>query len=377
MKCKYRFKNEGCEREAISGKAFCILHEKHENKSPEETMKEFYKDIERGKTSFKGCNLFEIDLCNKNIEGLLSFNDTKIDGGIIMHGAMLEGIVLRNSVVKGGICAENIKIQRGGLEISDTTVHSLYSYYAQIDGAIIFYKSQIEDFIFFKDASINSVHILDFIVGGSIYLDGTTMNDSIYLFKMNAGEHIFFRDGSVLKDLMLGSLTIDGEISVYGTKFQLAETQEELCRIGKIAQEKSGNRELADYHYYKEMEAQRKQKKFFIRNLEKIWQYPLGYGVYPMRIFVSWIIIILLFALIYWYLAESNNIWDLYHKEIQTFQEIKDLMSSFMPYFYDSFSIAMIQNFESQANVIAMVEIIIGKFMEAVFVVTFARKYMR
>lgn len=56
------------------------------------------------------------------------------------------------------------------------------------------------------------------------------------------------------------------DITFRGAKFRHPRDQEESCRLAKTVLEKIGNREEAGYHFYREMEAIRRQNGFFFSN---------------------------------------------------------------------------------------------------------------
>lgn len=64
--------------------------------------------------------------------------------------------------------------------------------------------------------------------------------------------------------------------------------------------EKTGDKEEADYHFYREMEAKRKQTPWYVRYLEFIvLQKIFGYGVHPWWLMFWWGIVVIIFAILY------------------------------------------------------------------------------
>jgi len=153
-------------------------------------------------------------------------------------------------------------------------------------------------------------------------------------------------------------------LSFRGTEFPLAESQEEACRMAKGISENLGDREEADYYYYREMEAKRKLKHPLKSFLEMPVQYCFGYGIYPLRVFFTWFTLILIFALVYWLgngIEEANSLLECVYFSIQA-----AVTSGYGAY-----------HLRSIFNIVGSLEVILGIFMWATLIATFARKYMR
>ena len=184
------------------------------------------------------------------------------------------------------------------------------------------------------------------------------------------------------------------DISFEDTKFDQPTSQEVACRIAKRKKEDQGNKKEADDYFYKEMEAIRlgngikgtKKMKWpwkmqISEWLElvgsKVWrlgrydfleyiflQGIFGYGVHPLRLFGFWILMALAFASIYWYYdaVEGASAW----------------------FDYVWFSIATsatpgyaLYNPIGHYKIVTGIQAIIGTFMWAAFIATFARKWQR
>jgi hypothetical protein len=73
---------------------------------------------------------------------------------------------------------------------------------------------------------------------------------------------------------------ITGALTFREAKFTHMEAQEEACRKAKQTWETLGDRKIADDHFYREMEAKRKQKPWRWRGLDVlVAQTYFGYGV--------------------------------------------------------------------------------------------------
>ena len=141
--------------------------------------------------------------------------------------------------------------------------------------------------------------------------------------------------------------------------------QEDACRTARKTQERIGDRVSADYHFYREMEAKRKQKNPIIIFLELPVQYIFGYGVHPWRVIATWLLTVFALAFVYWI---GNGV---------------EAADSFLEYLYFSVVTAATPGYGGYKPApgfyqgLASFEAIFGTFMWAAFIATFARKYMR
>jgi hypothetical protein len=183
--------------------------------------------------------------------------------------------------------------------------------------------------------------------------------------------------------------------------FRDPKAQEEACRRAKNINEMNGNRELASYYFYREMEALRKQKgslsgshflpperersmisenwsaikRFFWYDIiEYVFvQGIFGYGVHPIRLIISWGIVVISFGILY---KAGNGITG----ATQLFDYFKfSLAIAIAPGFIATIinpgSIGY--NLSPEYQAAAIIESIFGTFLWAGFIATFARRYMR
>ncbi len=191
------------------------------------------------------------------------------------------------------------------------------------------------------------------------------------------------------------------EISFNGAMFEDPSAQESACRRAKSICEKNGRRELAAYYFYREMEAIRKRKGvlsqryfplpkknrsiraetwsmikcfFWYDIVEYIFvQGAFGYGVHPKRLMLSWGAIVIGFFLIYWI---GNGI----NGAVGWFDYLKfSFATAIAPGYIATIISPGSTGFKllPQYQAAAMAETIIGTFLWAGFIATFARKYMR
>lgn len=158
--------------------------------------------------------------------------------------------------------------------------------------------------------------------------------------------------------------------------FKDAESQERACRAARISAESFGDRDEADSHFYQEMEGKRRQKFCIDRFLEYIFiQLIFGYGVHPFRLMFCWFLVAAIFAILYW----SN---DGIPRKLPDNILPKQLIY-FIECFYFSIVTAATPGYGTYTltswiyQFIASIEAILGTFMWAAFIATFAKKFMR
>jgi uncharacterized protein YjbI with pentapeptide repeats len=232
-------------------------------------------------------------------------------------------------------------------------------------------------------------------------------------FKGNAGFYGATFNGMALFD----NTTFKGNAGFNSAKFEgdfmtfrdatffAAKSQEEACRRAKNVLAKAGNRDDEEYHFYREMEAKRKQKGIFeTNNIKVIYSAPkkhqnlrtenlyivkrflwydiiehvfmqgiFGYGVHPKRLMISWGAIVLAFGFFYWY---GDGI-------IGTTDWLDYIKVSFATAIAPGYIAAIINpgsagyRLVPAYQIVAMIETIVGTFLWAGFIATFAKKYMR
>lgn len=179
-------------------------------------------------------------------------------------------------------------------------------------------------------------------------------------------------------------------VSFRNAKFRNKSDQELACRKAKNVLSKGGNRDDEEYHFYKEMEAIRIQKgirgnsglglgdclktdtwsfwKFFLYDVIEWFfvQKIFGYGVHPYWLFAWWLAFVVVFAVVYSIKggieeSEAKQWYDFFWFSIAT--AATPGYALYKPISYFKF--------------IAGVEAILGTFMWAAFITTFARKFSR
>jgi uncharacterized protein YjbI with pentapeptide repeats len=188
-------------------------------------------------------------------------------------------------------------------------------------------------------------------------------------------------------------------VSFRETSFTKPENQEYACRRAKIVLEKNGDRDAAGNHFYREMDAKRKQKPWYFRYPEYVFvQVIFGYGIHPLRLWLCWMGFVGLFAILYWAgngitnpttTGSSTNliigpIIPLYWPSTGAINHTTaDSSIHFLDYLWFSITVAVTPGFAGYKptpgfyQILASIEAIFGTFMWAAFIATFARKYMR
>lgn len=191
----------------------------------------------------------------------------------------------------------------------------------------------------------------------TIYFNGSEFDGDVNFIRSDFDGNIDFSESKFKGDVL----------TFKHSKFSYPKSQENACRRAKNVLEKNGDREEAGYHFYREMEAKRKQKPWYYRYPEYIFiQKIFGYGVHPFWLWGWWLAIVIFFAIIF---SEWGGIEDAMAKQ-------------WYDYLWFSIATAATPGYALYRPIgwfkfIAGVEAILGTFMWAAFIATFARKYMR
>lgn len=368
MQCTYK-KSDGstCAREAILDRGLCILHEDWEHKTIEETMKVFYRETEEGEGDFEGCIIPQVYLSHKVFKNGLDFAQAEIGGDAWFYKATIEGRTRFDmSEIKGDARFEEAKIEGDacfdGAEIKgDARFEG-----AQIKGFALFYRATIEGDARFDGAEIKGEAWFDGAeIKGDACFSGATIKGKALFDRATIGRNAFFERAAIEGDAWFDGAEIKGRATFGEVIFHHTEAEEEACRMAKMTQDRAGNRELADYHFYREMKAKRKRKARLIRWLESPLQYIFGYGVHPFWVIGWWFSVVVVIAFVYWL---GNGVQE---------------ATSFGEHLYFSVVTAATPGYGGYKpepggfQILATIQAIFGTFMWAAFIVTFARKFMR
>ncbi len=267
----------------------------------------------------------------------------------------------------------------------------------------------------FTEAIFREAYFNGAVFAGHVYFDRAIINRAEFN-KVFFRKKVFF-DGAAIQQAYFNEATFNNNVYFDGSKFEgdalsfqnarfvLEKSQEEACRRAKIVMAKAGNRDAEEYHFYREMEAKRKQKLTgyedfdyeallfdaglskealnskkwgFINYIMNIFEYIFiqkifGYGVHPFWLFGWWLAFVATFILIYW-IWSAVGIQGLNGEIINS--------SNLSDYIWFSIATAATPGYALYKplggfKIVAGIEAIIGTFMWAAFITTFARKFSR
>lgn len=320
------------------------------------------------------------------IDSSINITNSIIEDGVDFSYSMFkEPFTVKNTIFNGNVTFTE-GIFRGEVNFVDSTFRG---------DSVDFYDAKFCKIVHFKRATFSGLTLFsgatfcewanfwgtkfgeDLINKGVIFSEtvifmGTKFRDVIFHKKaifMGAtfrGD-VDFRGAIFRERIQLEQSQFDSDLLTFkDAKFEDPLSQEDACRRAKNILEKAGNREEAAYHFYREMDAKRKQKHWFIRYF---LEYPFiqcifGYGVHPLRLLIWFIVTAFIFAGIYW--AFNGIAGDIGWYEYIWFSITTAVTPGYAGYVLNP-----------GFQIVAGIEAIFGTFMWASFIATFARKYMR
>ena len=340
---------------------------------------EFYELLKRGQTDFSNCILpFDVvisgEIGERERYSSLLFRRTKIKGNITFENLIIENdISLESANIRNNVmfleCEIGGSLKFNSIGKDETVIHNIIINNSIIKGNLSFNRAKIKNIYCYENTKIGDIILENATIEGEILFKGEVEgNINLNYVKIFEGDFTNARIGGDISFLCseIENLRFIDRNGRYRASFKKIETEENAYRIARMTQEKKGDRKLADYHYYYEMSARRKQKNLIVRCLEKLFiQYIFGYGTYWHGILITWLFIVLFFAFIFWIgngIEGMHSIWDAIYFSISTAITLTygDLRPKSWIY-----------------QVIACFEATIGTFMWAAFITIFARKYMR
>ncbi len=389
IKCQYEFRNKRtCQEEAHHNSDLCLLHmpfltdasiDEIERISLEKN-KLIQTKLNKNDFNFEGARLSEINFSGKKISGNLNFADS-----IINKYACFDQIQ-----IEGNADFDKIRIQ-GGEDLLDDKDFDLH-----LGSALSFMNAYIQQDILLNNCYIKgNINFTDAQIGKWLHIGNKAkIFGSCYLFGTNMGGYPSFIESEVFGDILIkesefgsnneinNNITygfpifdyceLNGELYIKNSKFGDPATQEMAFRKAKTIKENLGDTEEADYCYYFEMEAKRRQKPRYIRYPEYVFiQLIFGYGVHPFRLWACWFGFVGIFVIIYW-LGQGID---------PEGSQLKG-NATIIDYIWFSIATAVTPGYAdykptTDFKLVAGLEAILGTFMWAAFIATFARKYMR
>jgi len=286
--------------------------------------------------------------------------------------------------------AEDVKIIQSSIKITHSTIkgrlnfrNSYFKKVARFDRATfsedaVFSEATFNDYARFDGATFNDyAGFNEATFNDYAGFSGATFNSFARFDGATFNSFAGFSGATFNGYAGFSGAKFEGEVLTFrGTTFILAQSQEEACRKAKNILEKNGNREEAGYHFYREMDAKRKRKPWYIRYPEYVFvQLIFGYGVHPFRLMFCWFLVAVIFAL--FYSVKGGVIGKL------PASSLPQPWSYLVECFYFSVVTAVTPGYGKYEltswayQVGASIEAIFGTFMWAAFIATFARKYMR
>lgn len=367
--CEYEFHNgEKCKEPILPNCKHCILHIDF----PEDEKSERFKKIanlkeqkaeekaRRKDFNFEGARLVKVDLSGMEIEGDLSF----INAAIGRHDWSQEGngdVLFNKAIVTGDVLFGGAMIA-GQVSFDAAQINGNVRLDGIISGyGVSFYESRIKGRLFVAGSEIGRGPF-----GGDVMFNRAKIDNGFYFLNSKITGGIWFEDAIIAGEFAdFENLQITGPLLFSGAKFRDPFAQEQVCRKAKGILASLGDREGADYHFYREMEAKRRQKPCVIRFLELPLQYVFGYGTYWWGVLITWFSVVLGSALLFWVgdgVEGANSLWECMYFSIVTATTLG--YGDYRPV-------------HGPFQGLASFEAIFGTFMWAAFIAIFARKYMR
>jgi len=340
-----------------------------------------------------------IDITNSTIEGDLNAGSSFFtDFNFIFRGDInFGGSTFISSVwFNGAIFTRNVNF-----------IGSTFGKHASFRGAVfgrlgggildsVNFQGTTFDYAYFDDATFSRMLIFrNAKFNTSASFNRTTFNEWVIFLD------VIFKYASFSGSNFNGSVNFEGVKSESGLLtfrnaiFAHAGNQEAACRLAKIFLSTTGNRDEEEYHFYREMEAKRiwkgiRKNKFAeiqpalinsvktrnVRGIKNFLAYDVlefsfvqtifGYGVHPFWLFGWWLVFVVVFAAIYLIKGGIEQ------------PEAKQ----WYDYFWFSVATAATPGYAlykplGMFKFLAGIEAILGTFMWAAFITTFARKFMR
>lgn len=227
-------------------------------------------------------------------------------------------------------------------------------------------KTKIGKYAWFEHVDVEGeTSFNNSVIGASLSFKKAHITENVSFYSAHVGGSAWFNEALLEGNTWFDLAEIKGGLSFNKTIFKDIKGQEKACRTAKTIWEKIGDHGKADYHFYREMEAKRKQKPFLIRHIELIVQYLFGYGVYPSRLILSFILFMMFFAIVFW-IMDNNYSSDSF---------LEKLRFSFLTMIIPAYGVISAKT--GIVGIIIIIEAFIGAFTWPTFMVTFARKYMR
>lgn len=399
--CSYQFRDGSRCLEPVFSDSLCILHVA----LPEEYSLDFARINSLKETrvkekaanndwNFEGAQLTSVDLRDVSAKGDVLFDDASIQEEALFDGATIDGylsfigasigqawfaearirgyVLFEEATVRGNalfnraIIGNHVSFVRGTIRqdvVFDT---------ATIQGVVTFDEARIEGNALFRGATIE-LHMIftRAIIQGNVSLNRAAVGRDVTFRETKIGSFASFDgarigggfqfDGAIIQQgggASFEGTAITGPFSLEGAKFPDYATEELVYRAAKRNARSRGATSDANRYYYLEMVARRRQKKEPFKSLDLIPQYATGYGRYPRRMFLVWIIFALACG---WILFLVSG-------------QMGNMAVGFLGAFVTGYALLHIQ--PGLFGAIVVIETLINTFLWGVFIAIFSRLYI-
>jgi len=317
-----------------------------------------------------------IRITNSTIQEQLDFSNSIFSGHAMFRGTTFSRIAVFSGTTFNGNASFSYSIFSG---------HALFSE-AIFRGDARFTRVTFSRGALFNEATFRRYAMFS----GSFFSDDALFDGATFI------RNALFDGATFRSNAFFQGAKFEGDTLTfrYATFIQ-ANPQEEACRRAKNIFARTGNRDAEEYHFYREMEAKRIQngirgnsglnlshlllktetwsfwKALWYDGIEYVLvQGIFGYGVHPRRLIVSWFSIVIIFAIIYWATEAMKG---------GLFGISNYLESSFATAIAPGYIAVIINSTEHTSiyHMWAILETIMGTFLWAGFIATFAKRYMR
>ncbi|ADZ09352.1 hypothetical protein Metbo_1107 [Methanobacterium lacus] len=392
MRCKYKYEYFPCYEDTYKNYDYCILHLQPNMDFNEDDMYKIEKlkhikineKIKNGDFNFDGIFVRDIYFENMEISKDMSFrgalfeefhfNSSIVTGNIDFSDAKItKWVDFTKSKIDGNAIFTSAKLPYKGLFEKFKVKYNVDFENCSLEGYLALNESNIGGRLNFASTKMESLNLNSSRIG-SLILDHTQLTGNLYaqnaaiwgmVVNNSSAKFMNFDESKITKDVELYSNSFKEGISFDKTSFIVPLSQEKTSRYVKNIWEKLGDRNKADYYFYREMEAKRLQKGKLKRFLEYVFvQWAFEYGSNPYKVLGLWLILILGFSLIYGILNAVEGIAN--------------------PLDYIYFSVFAGTGFDYASyhlkdgfQFLASIEVIFAIFIWGAFLVIFSRKYMR
>jgi len=261
----------------------------------------FFGNIQFERTTFSGPVTIKncrIDPGSRPSEPTFSFINCKFEKKILFDHIVFTHFLLKDSKIKRDVKFEHILFEKtanfhktcfnGQIHVTDC----YFTLYANFDGVVF---GDVANFVrtTFKYATFFQKYVdKNKKVHFCIFKKRAIFNEVTF------HEETVFDEAQFLDELIFKKSNFLYTLSLKGTCIMFLKDREIAYRKAKKASEDHGFYSDATHYYIDEMKAIREQKPWYIRIPELVlFDWFLGYGVKPERIIISWVGIVVLFAI--------------------------------------------------------------------------------